>query len=108
MIACSYQKEGLGWQKKSNPQNELSFEHEMGPKCPRQCCELVVNSGVVYDRTDIDKAKMISAVRHKSKFNFKLRKKFKFLGIHCVASTLEDLSIDVLNINEGLILMKLW
>ena len=37
--------------------------------------------------------------------NFK--KKIKFLGLHAVASTCEDLSIDVLITNVGLILTKL-
>ena len=41
--------------------------------------------------------------------NFKLfLKKFKFSGFHFVASTREDLSIDVSITNVGLILTKLW
>ena len=42
----------------------------MGPKHAKQCCELVVNYGVVYGRTNIesdDEAKEISALQHKSK-----------------------------------------
>ena len=38
--------------------------------------------------------------------NFK-KKKIKFLGLHAVASTCKDLSIDVLITNVGLILTKL-
>ena len=59
---------------------------------------------------------MISALWHKSKFNFELKKKqvkiqFRFflnqiIIIPC-SSTLEDLSIDVSNTNVGLILTKL-
>ena len=38
--------------------------------------------------TDIDEAKVIPALQHKSKFNFELFwKKIKFLGFHAVASS---------------------
>ena len=60
--------------------------------------------------------RMISALRHKSKFNFELKKKtfkiqFRFflspIFMFPCCSTLEDLSIDVLITNVGLILTKL-
>ena len=37
-------------------------------------------------RTDIDEAKVISALQHKSKFEFRtfLKKKINFLGFHAV------------------------
>ena len=59
---------------------------------------------------------MISALWHKSKFNFELKKKqvkiqFQFFLNQIImfpcSSTLEDLSIDVSNTNVGLILTKL-
>ena len=61
--------------------------------------------------------RMISALRHKSKFNFELKKKkqvktqfriflSQFFMIPC-CSILEDLSIDVSIANVGLILTKL-
>ena len=34
--------------------------------------------------TDIDEAKVISALRQKSKFKFRTLKKIKFLGFHAV------------------------
>ena len=59
---------------------------------------------------------MISALRHKSKFNFELKKKIlktqfriflsQIFMIPC-CSILEDLSIDVSITNVGLILTKL-
>ena len=49
---------------------------------------------------------VISALRQKSKF--KLFEKIKFWGFHGVASTREDLSIDVSITNVGPILTKLW
>ena len=49
-----------------------------------------------YCMTDIDEARVISALQHKSKFNSDLfEKKFKFLGFHAVVPTRKDLSIDV-------------
>ena len=45
--------------------------------------------------------------RHKSKFNFELFFLIKIFGFSC-CSTSEDLSIDVLITNVGLILTKLW
>ena len=46
--------------------------------------------------TDIDEAKVISALREKSKFNFIFFFfQLNFLGFHVVVATLEDLSIDV-------------
>ena len=59
-------------------------------------------------RADIDEAKVISALRQKSKFEFRTllkKKKIQFLGFHGVV--LEDFSIDVSNTNVGLILTKL-
>ena len=56
-------------------------------------------------RTDIDEAKVISALRHKSKFYFKIKKKNQFFGFPCF-STCEDLSIDVSITDVGLILTK--
>ena len=57
-------------------------------------------------RTDIDKTKVISALQHKSKFNFELKRKYKYIfGFPCW-STCKDLSIDVSITNVGLILMK--
>ena len=56
--------------------------------------------------TDIDEARVISAHRHKSKFEF--RNFLKFLGFHGVVATREDLSIDVSVTNVGLILLKVW
>ena len=55
--------------------------------------------------TDIDKANVISALQHKSKFNFKLSWK-KYFGL-AGCRTHEDLSIDVSITNVGLILTKL-
>ena len=60
-----------------------------------------------YCRTDIEEARMIFALRHKSKFNFELFwKKNQILVFPC-SSSREDLSIDVSNTNVGLILTKL-
>ena len=57
--------------------------------------------------TDIDKAKVISAHHHKSKFEFRTLKKNQILGFPC-CSTREDLSTDVSITIVGLILTKLW
>ena len=47
---------------------------------------------------------LISALQHKSKYNFKLfEKKINILGFHVVVSTREDLSINVSITNVGLI-----
>ena len=57
-------------------------------------------------RTDNDEAKVISALRQKSKFEFRTFLKKKIFGFpRC--STREDLSIDVSITNVGLILTKL-
>ena len=58
-------------------------------------------------RADIDEAKVISAFRQKSKFEFRtfLKKKSIFWVSDC--STREDFSIDVSITNVGLILTKL-
>ena len=52
---------------------------------------------------------MISALRQKSKFEFRtfLKKKNQIFGFPC-CTTREDLSIDVSITNVGLILTKLW
>ena len=51
---------------------------------------------------------LISALQHKSKYNFKLFwEKNQIFGFPC-CSTREDLSIDVSITNVGLILTKLW
>ena len=58
-------------------------------------------------RADIDEAKVISALRHKSKFEFRtFWKKNQIFGFPC-CSTREDFSIDVSITNVGLILTKL-
>ena len=59
-------------------------------------------------RTDIDEAKVISALRHKSNFEFRtfLKEKNRIFGFSW-CSTREDLSIDVSITNVGLILTKL-
>ena len=49
---------------------------------------------------------MISALQHKSKFNFELFKKNHIFGFSC-CTTHEDFSIDVSITHVGLILMKL-
>ena len=54
---------------------------------------------------DIDEAKVISALQHKSTF---FEKKFKFLCFHAVVRAREDFSIDVSIITVGLILTKSW
>ena len=59
-------------------------------------------------RTDIDEAKVISARRHKSKFNFELFWKKNLIFGFPWCSTREDLSIDASITNIGLILTKLW
>ena len=60
-----------------------------------------------YCRTDIGESTVISALQHKSKFNFDLFwKEKKFFGLPWY-STREDLSIDVSITNVGLILTKL-
>ena len=58
--------------------------------------------------TDIDEAKVISALRHKSKFEFQtfLIFFFQIFGFQC-CSTRKDLSIDTSITNLGLILTKL-
>ena len=63
---------------------------------------------LVIDRTDIDEAMVISALRQKSKFEFRtfLKKKNPIFGFPW-CSTSEDLSIDVSITNVGLILKKL-
>ena len=57
-------------------------------------------------RTDIDEAMVISALQHKSKFEFRTLKNQIFGFPWC--STRKDLSIDVSITNVGLILTKLW
>ena len=51
---------------------------------------------------------VISALQHKSKFEFQtfLKKKIKFFGSHAVVATREDLSIDMSITNVRLILTK--
>ena len=57
--------------------------------------------------TDIDEAKVISALRQKSKFEFRtFLKKIQIFWFPC-CSTREELSIDVSITNVGLILTKL-
>ena len=57
-------------------------------------------------RTDIDEAKVISVLRHKSKFEFQtFLKKIQIFGFPW-CSTREDLSVGVLFTNVGLILTK--
>ena len=58
-------------------------------------------------RADIDEAKVISALSHMSKFEFRtfLKKKNQIFGFTC-CSTREDLSIDISITNVGLILTK--
>ena len=64
----------------------------------------IANVGV--SRTDIDEAKVISALRHKSKFEFQtFLEKIQINGFPC-CSTRKDLSIDVSITNVRLILTK--
>ena len=58
-----------------------------------------------YCRTDIDEARVMSALRHKPKFN-PFWKEIQFLGFPC-CSTHKDLSVDVSITTVGLILTKL-
>ena len=60
-----------------------------------------------YCRTDIDEARVISAFRHKSKFNFELFWKNSNFWVSMLYTTRADLPIDVSIINVGLILTKL-
>ena len=77
--------------------------------CCSTCEGLSIDVWITHVGADIDEAKVISALRQKSKFEFRtfLKKIIQIFGFPC-CSTRQDLSIDISITNVGLISTKLW
>ena len=101
----------MGFQFISTSQNSISnFFEENSKFWGFRAVVLVktfyIDLSMTYVGQNIDKAKVISALKHNSKFNFELFVILIFRLPWC--STREDISIDISITNVGLILQKLW